>query len=75
MEDFKELTSQLSQELERWTGKEIAKDLKERAHRALEISKADKLVDALEWISKVSATEYQYKQMARNALQEWYKNG
>lgn len=75
MDDFKELTSELLQQLERWTGREIAKDLKERAHRTLERSKADKLVNALEWISKVSATEYEYKQTARNALQEWYKNG
>lgn len=71
MDDFKSLSLELLKELEKWTGREVAKDLKKRAHEALTLAKTEPLVEALQWIAIVNATESEYQEKAKNALEEW----
>jgi hypothetical protein len=74
VDNFQELTAELLEELETWTGEGIAADLKEKAHSALIAAKTQPLVNALEWIASVSAREYEYQSIARDALNKWRAN-
>ena len=71
MDNFQELTAELLRELETWTAQSIATDLKARAHNSLILAKAQPLVDTLEWIATVSALDYEYQSVARDALYKW----